>query len=147
MFETFLKYCSVYFSSMFKFVLGPLAGTSAQLSVPETSIFTVLGMMTTVVIIMLLGGSARLWLAQKLRIEEKLQSSNAKIKMIWEKYGIQGVAFLTPVIFTPVGGAIIAVLIGGSRRVIIKYMLVSAIFWGVTISFLFERVGVAILGF
>src|SRR5687768_3610485 len=100
MLEILLKYSSVYFISMFKFVLGPAAGTAAQLSVFETAALTVLGMMTTVVIIMLLGGRPLAWLSSKLRLDKKLENKNQRTKKMWEQFGIKGIAFLTPIFFT-----------------------------------------------
>lgn len=147
MVETILKYLSVYLISMFKFVLGPVTGTASQLSVMETAAFTVMGMMTTVLIILLLGSKTRAWLLQKTGLDKKFEKSSYRTKKLWDNYGVQGIAFLTPLIFTPIGGSIIAVMFGASRRKIVKYMLVSAIFWGLTISFLFDRLGTAVFGF
>jgi len=147
MLETILKYVSVYFGSMVKFVAGPIFGAAHQLSVVETAIFTILGMMTTVMIIMLIGTKTRAWLNHKLGIERRFSRSGERFTTLWEKYGVPGIAFITPLLLTPIGGSIIAVMLGGSRRAIVKYMLVSAIFWGFTISFLFDRLGTAVFGF
>ena len=147
MLETILKYISVYLMSMFKFVLGPVTGTASQLSVAETALFSILGMMTAVFISMLLGTKTRAWLITKLGMEKRFSNSSYRTKKIWENYGVLGIAFITPLILTPVGGSIIAVMFGGSRRKIVKYMFVSAIFWGITISFLFDRLGAAVFGF
>ncbi|MDZ4844018.1 MAG: hypothetical protein SH857_00565 [Chitinophagales bacterium] len=147
MLETILKYVSVYLMSMFKFVLGPVTGTASQLSVVETAIFSILGMMTTVFIIMLLGTKTRAWLIEKLGMEKRFSNSSYRTKKIWENYGVIGIAFITPLILTPIGGSIIAVMFGGSRRKIVQYMFVSAIFWGITISFIFDRLGAAVFGF
>lgn len=147
MLETILKYLSVYLMSMFKFVLGPVTGAASQLSVIETALFSVLGMMTAVLIILLLGTKTRIWLINKLGLDKRFSNSSLRTKKLWENYGVQGIAFLTPLIFTPIGGAIIAMMFGGSRRKIVKYMFVSAIFWGLTISFLFDRLGAAVFGF
>ena len=62
MLETLLKYASVYLASMFKFLLGPIAGMAHQLSFYESAIFSILGMMTTVFIILIIGKIARDWI-------------------------------------------------------------------------------------
>ncbi|HXH18796.1 MAG TPA: hypothetical protein VNJ07_06895 [Chitinophagales bacterium] len=147
MVETLLKYVSVYLGSMVKFIAGPIFGTAHQLSVVETAVFSILGMMTTVFIIMLIGGKSREWLIRKLGLERKFSTGSYRFRKMWEEYGVPGIAFLTPLLFTPIGGAILAVMLGGSRRKIVKYMFVSAIFWGFTISFLFDRLGTAVFGF
>src|SRR5688572_9730762 len=125
MLETILKYLTVYLMSMFKFVLGPVTGTASDLSVIGTALFTILGMMTTVLIILLIGAKTRAWLINKLGIEKRFANSSFRTKKIWENYGVQGIAFLTPLLFAPIFGAIIAVMFEGSRKKIAKYMLAS----------------------
>ncbi len=147
MLDTILKYVSVYFGSMIKFVAGPIFGIAHQLTVVETAVFTILGMMTAVFIILLVGGKTRAWLVRKLRLEKRFSSSSTRYKSIWENYGVLGIAFITPLLLTPIGGSILAVMLGGSRRKIVKYMFVSAVFWGFAISFVFDRVGTAVFGF
>ena len=147
MVETILKYVSVYFGSMVKFVAGPIFGAAHQLSVVETALFSILGMMTTVFIIMLIGSKTRSWLIHKLGIEKRFSKNSGRFKKTWEDYGVPGIAFITPLLLTPIGGSMIAVMLGGSRRKIVKYMLVSAIFWGFAISFIFDRLGTAMFGF
>jgi hypothetical protein len=132
---------------MVKFVAGPLFGTAHQLTVLETAVFTILGMMTTVLIILLIGGKTREWFLQKTGLDKKISRGNVRFRHIWERYGVPGIAFITPLILTPIGGAVLAVMMGGSRKKIVKYMFVSAIFWGFAISFIFDRVGTAIFGF
>jgi len=147
MLETILKYISVFLGSMVKFVAGPLFGTANQLSVVETAVFSILGMMTTVFIIMLIGTKTRGWLMRKLGVEKRYKNSSERVKKMWEDYGVPGIAFFTPLLLTPIGGSILAVMLGGSRRKIVKYMFASAIFWGFAISFLFDRLGTAMFGF
>lgn len=54
-----LKYLPVYVGSMFKFIFGPTIGLGIGLTIVETVIFTVLGMMTTVVCFSFLGDIIR----------------------------------------------------------------------------------------
>jgi len=88
----------------------------------------------------------RTWLINFLRLDKKFQNSGSRLKRVIEKYGIHAIAFITPVLLTPVGGSVIAMMMGGSRRKIVKYMFASAIFWGFTISFLFEKLGTRVFG-
>lgn len=138
-----MEYVSVYLGSMVKFVLGPLAGLAHDLTVAETAIFSILGMMTTVLIVLLIGTKSRQWLVNKLGIERRIANSSYRTKRLWENYGALGIAFLTPILLSPILGSIIAMMFESSRRKIAKYMLASAIFWGLTISFLFDRLGAA----
>jgi hypothetical protein len=45
-----------------------------------------------------------------------------------------GVAFLTPLIFTPIGGTILLTSFGSPRKHILISMLISAVFWAVCFS-------------
>jgi hypothetical protein len=54
-------------------------------------------------------------------------------------YGLLGVSLLTPVLFTPIGGTIVAASFGENRKRIFKYMLVSAVLWAVIFSFIISR--------
>ncbi len=52
------KYLTVFLLSMVKFIGGPISGAAAGLTWLETFIFTVAGMMTSVLIFSMLGTSA-----------------------------------------------------------------------------------------
>jgi hypothetical protein len=146
MIETILKYLSVYLISMIKVFFGPVTGIVGDLSVLETALFTILGMMTSVVVILLIGSKGRTWLINKLGLEKRIANSSYRTKKLWDNFGVQGIAFITPLI-SPILGAVIAHMFEASRRKIVKYMLVSAIFWGLTLSFLFNKIGTEIFGF
>lgn len=142
MFEEILNYGAVYLGSMFKFVLGPVYGAAAELSFLETFIFSFLGMMTTVTIVTLLGDSIREKLVALFKRERKLFTPrNRKIVRIWSKYGVVGVAFLTPLLLSPIGGALIANSFGGSKRRILSYMAISACFWGIAYTVVIQLFG------
>jgi uncharacterized membrane protein len=131
-----LKYLSVYLISMVKFFGGPLAGISLGLSFFETVLFTVAGMMTSVVVFSMLGSAFSKWYTAWRRKKRAtvFNTKNRRIVKIWRKFGLTGIAFLTPVIFTPIVGTIVAALFGAPRRQIFVQMLWSAVFWGATLT-------------
>lgn len=136
MFENLAKYFTVYASSMIKFFFGPLEGFAFGLPWYETFGLTVLGMMTSVFLFSFLGKWLKKNLLDKMNANKKTFSKKSRnIVTTWNKYGLQGVAFLTPILFTPIGGTIIATSFGESKRRIMLYMFVSAMFWGFLISF------------
>lgn len=142
MFQEVVNYATVFFASMFKFVLGPVYGAAAELTFFETLIFSFLGMMTSVVIFTFLGDSIREKIITFFRKDKALFTpKNRRIVTIWNKYGIIGVAFLTPLFLSPIGGAIIANSFGGSKRKIIGYMAISALFWGITYTAIIKTAG------
>jgi membrane protein DedA with SNARE-associated domain len=135
MWEEILKAIPVYFASMLKFILGPVGGYTAGLNLITTILTTVFGMMT-VVFLFTYGGN---WLRQKvlsrfIKKRNKFSGSNRKFVQVWKKYGLPGVALLTPIVLTPIGGTLLAVSSGSPREKIIFYMFLSASFWAVIFS-------------
>ena len=139
MFSGLGKYISVYLISMLKFVGGPSIGAAVGLSFFETFLLTVLGMMTTVSIISFVSPGLRKWISAKLKRDQKVFSKrNRKFVIIWRKYGILGISFLTPLILSPILGSLLVNAFGGSKRKIFGYMLASAIFWSLALSKFFH---------
>ena len=136
MFEDLLKYLAVYGLSMVKFIGGPLLGINAGLSFIETALFTSLGMMTSVILFTsILGDRFHIWFLRIFNKNPKLFTKKNRTKVrIWRNYGMKGVAFLTPIIFSPIGGTIVANSFGEAKRKIYFYMLLSAVFWAIIFS-------------
>ncbi len=127
-----LKYLSVLSGTMIKFIFGPTIGFASGLSYWETVFCTVLGMMLAVCAVSFLGLPFRNFLLLRFAKNTKRFSPRKRMVVrIWKKYGIIGIAFLTPLILTPIGGSIIAVSFGEKTPKIISYMLISAIFWAI----------------
>lgn len=128
----FFKYFSVLGATMLKFILGPTVGFASGLSYWETVIFTFLGMMLAVSLVIVLGVPFRNYLQQKFASNSKKFTPRKRMTVkVWKKYGIIGIAFLTPLILTPIGGSIIAVSFGEKKQKIIVAMAISAMAWAV----------------
>lgn len=135
-------YLWVYLTSSVKFLFGPAAAGS-KLTVFEAFVCTVLGMMTTVFIVSNFGVYLRRKFFKKPKEKRKLFTKrNRMIVRVWRTYGLFGIAFLTPVIFSPIIGTMIAVSLGEKRKKIYFNMLFSAIFWGFIVSFLTVKLGI-----
>ena len=135
MWEEILKAIPVYFSCMFKFILGPIGGYAAGLNLLTTILTTVFGMMTVVFAFTYFGN----WIREKvlyrfMKKPAKFSARNKKFTTIWKKYGLPGVALLTPIILTPIGGTLLAVSSGSAKEKIIFYMFISAAVWSVVFS-------------
>ncbi|MBK9049083.1 MAG: hypothetical protein IPN54_04155 [Bacteroidetes bacterium] len=63
---------------------------------------------------------------------------NRKFVRIWRKYGLIGVAFLTPVFISIPIGTIIANAFEDNKKKIFLYMLISIVFWSVFFTSMFE---------
>lgn len=135
MVELLFKYGTVVVASMFKFVIGPTTGIFAGLSIVETALLSTLGMMTSVVIFSYGGAAARDWWFATFRHDRKLFSPrNRKIVKFYIRWGIKGLSFLTPVVFSPIVGTLLAVSFGEEKSRIIRFMLLSSLFWGFVLS-------------
>jgi hypothetical protein len=135
MWETILKVATVYFSSMLKFVFGPLGGYAAGFTVVTTILVTVAGMMTVVLVFTLFAT----WIREKIimrffKKRNKFSPRNRRFVTIWKKYGLIGVAALTPILLTPIGGTLLALSSGSPKEKIIFYMFISASVWSVIMS-------------
>ena len=135
MWEELLKAVPVYFSCMVKFFFGPLGGYAAGLTLLTTILTTVAGMMTVVLLFAYFGTFIRDKIAARIMRKQRLFSpKNRQLVRIWRRFGITGVAALTPVLFTPIVGAAIAVSFGAPRHTMILSMFISASVWSVIIS-------------
>ena len=137
MFAAALKYLSVYLLSMVKFFGGPLTGLALGLTFAETLILTVAGMMTSVLIISFVGSAASRWYAAQRRKKQKpvFNKKSRRLVKVWQKFGMSGIAFLTPLILSPIIGTIVAIVLGAPKKRIVLHMLWSAVLWGTVFTF------------
>lgn len=136
-----IKYLSVFLLSMVKFFGGPLAGVSMGLSFGITFALTVTGMMTSVFIFSGIGGMFSTWYIQQRRLKQKpiFNKKSRRLVQVWQRFGMSGIAFLTPVLLSPIIGTIVATVLGARQRHIMLHMLWSAVFWGLTFTFLITQ--------
>ncbi|MGB3617680.1 MAG: hypothetical protein WBA12_06130 [Catalinimonas sp.] len=138
MFPQLIKYVGVFLGSMLKFVAGPTAGVASGLTLVETFSLTVLGMMTSVFVFSSLGERMRRRFVSRFRKKKQLFSPrNRRIVTIWKRWGLSGVAFLTPVLFSPIVGTLVATSFGESKWRIMGFMFVSAVFWAIVMTLVF----------
>ena len=107
-FILFYFYFSIFISSTVKFIAGPIIGMASNLGIVETALLTALGMMLTVTLFTFFGPQMRSFLSKFRKRDRKIFSRGSRrFVRIWQNYGIPGAAFLTPLILTPIGGAIL----------------------------------------
>jgi membrane protein DedA with SNARE-associated domain len=144
--EEILKAIPVFLSSALKFILGPIEGYFAKLHFITTIIATVGGMMLSVVAFTYFGDWLRRGLLKRFfKKKDESEIQHTKLRDFIKKYGLGGVAFLTPLFLTPIGGTIIAVSMGKPKNKIIIFMLISAITWALVFTFLSYWFGPKIL--
>jgi hypothetical protein len=142
MLEELVKAIPVYLFSMLKFIFGPFGGYVVGLNLTTTILITVAGMMTVVILFSYFGDFMRnKVLSRFFQRRKKFTVRNRKFVQFWRRYGILGVAFLTPLLLTPILGTILAVSFGAPRKQLILFMFVSASFWSVLLSTVIYIVG------
>lgn len=83
MWEEILKAIPVYFSSMLKFILGPIGGYAAGLTFLTTVLTTVAGMMTIVLLFTFFGDFMRNKVLNRFERKPK-DPSDRRQKFIWQ---------------------------------------------------------------
>ncbi len=140
--EEVLTILTIYFLCMFKIIFGPTMGYAAGLSPLVTVIITVAGMMTTILIFTFFGEKLREKVFKRyLKPKKVFTPKNRRFVKIWKKYGELGISFLTPILLSPPGGAIIAMALGGSRKKTVGYMFLWSVVWSTIITYTFYYAG------
>jgi uncharacterized membrane protein len=133
-------YFAVMAASSIKFVAGPLTGFGLGLSMLETIVCTWVGMMFTVTVMLTIG---RFLVQQisRLRVQKpKLFSGRVRYAVnIWQRFGIKGIAVMTPLLFTPIGGSLLALSFKVPTPRVLFFMAISGIFWSVIFTVLFYQ--------
>ena len=138
-----MKLASVFLLSTVKFLGGPLAGSSMGLGFWPTLALTVAGMMTSVFII---SGVGRAWVRhrqqqRRLRRVPMFSKRSRNIIKVFKRFGMGGIAFLTPLLLSPIGGTVVATLLGVPRTRIMLHMFWSAVLWGSILTLASAQIG------
>jgi uncharacterized membrane protein len=135
-----IKYFSVASAAALKFVAGPLAGLAMGLTWYETALCSAAGMMISVIITTYVGKGVLVLINRWRKSPPKRFNWSSRLAVrIWKRFGIIGIAMLTPLLFTPIGGTIIAVALRVQRQSIFFWMLISSLTVGALISFVMHR--------
>ncbi len=135
MLEEIVKILTVYLLTMLKFIAGPTLGYASGFSFLGTVLVTVAGTMSSVLLFTFLGAILRERVLNRFFRRKKIFTKrNRRFVFIWKKYGLIGVTFLTPLIFTPIGGTILLTSFGSPRGRIITWMFIWATIWAVIFS-------------
>lgn len=135
-----LAFLGIYLMSSFKFVSGPLLGYFAGYSLLEIMLVTVSGMMSSVFIFIFLGEWLKRQMEKRWSTKKPVFSrKNRRLVKVWQTYGAAGVAFLTPLILTPIGGTLVMTSFGVARKKIVSYMLISAVWWSFAFGLSIEK--------
>ncbi len=123
------NYFYVLLISMFKFMIAPFLAYQVRLSFLESFVLINLGMMVSVLIFSFTGQVIKKRIINRYFRKRLFTARNRKLVKIWRRYGMVGIAFLTPILLTPPAGTLIATSFGEYRSRIYFYMLASSLFW------------------
>ncbi len=147
MVEELVTFFSILLLTMLKFIAGPIGGYAAGYSLVKTITITIVGVMSSVTLFTYLGTYLRERVFSKFFKKSKtFTKRNRKFVTIWKKYGVIGVAILTPILLTPIGGTLLLTSFRTPKTQIMFYMLVSAVFWAVLVSSIIFYAGNEISG-
>jgi hypothetical protein len=126
---------------MFKFVIGPATGIFSGLSVLETGLLAGTGMTVSVLVFSNGGIALRNWWFAGFRHDRKLFSRrNRRIVRFYSRFGLPGMAILTPVVFSPIVGTLLVVSFGEEKGKVLIWMAASAYFWGFILSWAMSNI-------
>ncbi len=135
--DRFFSYLKVAAASTIKFFGGPILGKIENLSWWETAISSTFGLMFTVIIVIYAGE----YLQRFIHYVRKYLGKDDRPKKIFtrttrtgikvkNKLGLWGIAFLTPLIFTPIVGSFLSLAFRFPKFQIIIKMFICGLFWG-----------------
>lgn len=139
-----LEFLSVAGLSALKVLPGLALGIAHQMGSVEIFLALFLGGMLGVVGFSFFADKIRKWRKQRRKEKPRDKPYNIRrirrIMRIWKKYGLVGIAFLTPPMISPPFGALIAVAFGETFSRIMIFMTVSMLFWAGLLALLGDQI-------
>jgi hypothetical protein len=135
---TLLKYLTIIGLSALKFVFGPIFGIANDLSIPMIIVCTTLGMMTTIYLFTFFGDQIRNFFKRFKKDQRVFTKKSRRFVRLWRKFGLKGMCLLTPLVLTPPGGGLLVNILGSKKKLILKWMWISAILWSTIVTFVIK---------
>lgn len=139
--EELMKAIPAFLFSMLKFILGPTLGYASGLNYFTTVLATVAGMMTSVVLFTYFGEWIRAVILHRFFRNSRKFTPRTRRIVRRRKYGLTGIAILTPLLLTPIVGTLLAVGATRSKERILLAMALSATAWALVLSGVIYFVG------
>jgi uncharacterized membrane protein len=139
--EIALKWASVVGVSMLELWAAIPLGFTLGLSAVVTCVLSAVGSILSAGIVIYLGGSLRAWLIKRM---EKKSSKQSRMSRIWDKYGVIGLGFLSPLLTGAPLGAAIGVSLGAKPGKLMLWMTIGIVVWSIILT---AAVAVGILSF
>lgn len=137
--ELLAKYASVVLISMVKLIGGPVTALGLGLSAVESSLLSALGMTATAFVIAYAGDKVRQPIASFLKRKFPARFDRPmpeRVQRIFDRWGMAGIAFVTPLFLSPPGGAVAGVVFQVERPKLVSAMAVAALTWSAFYTFI-----------
>lgn len=128
-----LKYLTVYLISIIELWVAVPTGLAFKLDPLLIVVCSATGASTGAFLVVLIGEPLRKWLLKFKRAD--VGKPDAKIKKIWDRYGIPGLCLIAPFLTGAHIGAAIGVTLGGNKKVIMTWTVVSCFLWATLFTF------------
>lgn len=138
---------SIYVAYLFVFLLAAIPffevvgviplGVVAGLHALPVTLLAFLGNILTIWLLILLMDQVKRWLQHRKEKKGKEPSKKrqARAERVWKKYGLPGLALLSPILIGSHLGAVLAMGFGGKKKQITFWMTVSVTIWSVVMGF------------
>ncbi len=127
-----LFYLSVFFVSGVKFMVGVALSLAKGLSFWEQFLCTTAGGIAGSVFFTYLGDAVRRWIS-KIRGRPPRPLAPHWMRL-WERYGLWGVALLTPPLLSPPIGTAVALAFRTPRRDLVQRLVIAMLLWGLVFA-------------
>jgi hypothetical protein len=135
------KYISVIIASMLKFFMGPITGYALSVKLGEAMICSGIGMMLSVILTLIFGSFISNYLETRPKTKRTLFSKRIRFAVkIYQRLGLFGIAMLTPPLFMPIGGTLMALSFKIRPVRIALFMLLAAVFYAIVGTFLVYQI-------
>jgi uncharacterized membrane protein len=127
-----------------EFWLAIPAGFAFGLGPTVTCLATIAGGVTGVLIVLIPGERIGAWLARRKKKKPESKGPGRAMR-IWQKYGLVGLAFFSPIFPGAPAGALVALSLGSPKWKTLAWFSLSVIVWSVGVT-LAGVAGLAALG-
>ena len=135
--EYLSKAVAVFLLSSVKFFMAPFMAAGMQLTYGESVIYTVLGGMAGVWVFSRFSVHLLAFWRRLLPPKPRLTAYNPKLRRyirLWQRFGLNGTAFLAPVLISIPLGVFLAVRFGTPPRLLYWRMFLGILFWGLMLG-------------
>lgn len=130
--NTILSWASVIGTGLLELWAAIPLGFTLNLHPVTIGFLSALGSILSAMIIIFFGSSLRNWLIRRFR--SKAGGRGGRMSGIWDKYGIPGLGFLSPLLTGAPLGAAIGISFGAEPRKLFIWMTIGIVFWSFVLT-------------